>query len=197
MRLGVGADEHSARFEIAKDPRNPATQADLDAQYAHGLRVWNRLSDLSGAVNTIRELKRQLERWVPKDGEAPEGDEVATGATALRDALREVERDLVPTDTKGSARLSNPDKLDGKLRVLLQQAAFPARPTDASLAVAGELSGQMDGLLARLDALLEGPVEEFNQLVRRVGMPALAARPSAAREGAAAAAPGAGDPVES
>jgi hypothetical protein len=182
VRLEVGGEVLTAHFEIAKDPRNPATQADLEAQYRHALRVWERLSDLSEAVDAVRRLKRQLERW---DGA---GEEVGERAAALRDALTDVERELVLIEPRGSLRLSNPDMLDAKLRVLLQHAGFPARPTDASLAVAGELSRRLDGVLGRLDALLEGPIDEFNQLVRGAGLPALAPRQPPAPASAAPAA---------
>jgi hypothetical protein len=189
VRLEVGGESRTASFEIAKDPRNRATQEDLEAQYGHAVGIWRRLSDLNEAVSTIRELKRQAGHWT----EASE--EIGTAARGVRDALTEVEVDLVQVDPKGSGRLSNPDKLDGKLRVLLMQATFPARPTEASVAVADELARRMDGALSRLDAILEGQVEEFNELVRRAAAPALAPRPSAAPTAAVATAADATDPV--
>jgi hypothetical protein len=182
VRLEVGDEVRTASFEVRKDPRNPASDADLEAQYRHARRVWGRLSDLNEAVNTIRELKRQLERWAGDEGE------VGAAAKGLRDALTSIEGQLVQVDARGSGRLSNPDRLDGKLRVLLQHANFQARPTEASVAVADELSRRLDGELGRLDALMEGQVGEFNDLVRRAGAPALAPRPGAAPAGAAAAA---------
>ncbi|HEY4024889.1 MAG TPA: glycosyl hydrolase, partial [Candidatus Dormibacteraeota bacterium] len=188
VRLEVGGEVRTAAFEVAKDPRNRAVQADLEAQYQHALSVWRRLSDLNESVSAIRELRRQLDRWTG------EGEELGAAAGALRKALSEVEGELVQVDPKGSARLSNPDRLDGKLRALLAQASFPARPTEAAVAVAAELSRRLDGVLARLDSLMEGQVEEFNQLVRRAGVPALAPRPEQARTGVAAVAADAGDP---
>jgi hypothetical protein len=181
VRLEVGDAVQTASFEIVKDPRNAASQADLQAQYRHALRVSTRLGELNEAVDTIRELKRQLDRW---GGE----DEVGSAATALREALTAVERDLVPVDARGSGRLSNPDRLDGKLRVLLQHAVYPGPPTAASLAVADELSSQLDAVLERLRTVLDGDVERFNELVRRAGTPALAPRPGAAAAQSTAAA---------
>lgn len=185
VRLQVGDEVREALVETTKDPRNPASQADLEAQYAHAVRVWRRLSDVNAGVNAIRELKRQLERWAPKDGAAEEGNEIGRAASAVREALTEVERELVQVEPKGSPRLSDPDRLDGKLQVLLMHANYPARPTDASVAVAEELSRQVDRTLARLEALLEGKVADFNQLVRRAEEPALAPRPAAAPVAAA------------
>lgn len=189
VRLQVGDEVHEASFEIAKDPRNGASQSDLEAQYAHALRVWRRLSDLNTGVNTIRELKRQLERWAPKDGAVEEEGGIGPAASALREALTAVEGQLVQVDPKGDPRLSTPDQLDGKLKVLLLQASIQWRPTEASVAVADELSRQLDGALAHLDALLEGQVAEFNQLVRQTEAPALAPRLAEAPASAGVAAP--------
>jgi hypothetical protein len=169
VRLRVGGEERTARFEVVNDPRSPATREDLEAQYGHAMQVWRRLSDLNEAVSTVRELRGQLDRWAGQDGE------VGRAAAGLRQALTEVERELVPpAGSNGGARLGTPDRLDAKLRVLLNQANYPGRPTDASVAVAGELGRRLDGVLGRLDALLEGDVAEFNRLVRDAGAPALA-----------------------
>ena len=186
----AGGESRTTPFDIVKDPRSPSTQEDLDAQYRQALRVWGRLSDVHEAVNTIREVKRQADHW------ADAGEEIATAAAALRESLTEVERDLVQVDPKGSGRLGNPDRVDGKLRVLLAHASFPARPTAASLEVTDGLSSRIDGALARLDAILEGQVAEFNELVRRVAAPAVAPRSGAAPEPPAAAAADTSDPRE-
>lgn len=191
VRLEVGGASRSASFEILPDPRNTAALEDLQAQYRHAVGVWKRLSDVHEAVNTIRELKRQADHW------AGASDDIGAAAKEVREGLAEVERDLVQVDPKGSGRLSNADRLDGKLRVLLQHANFPARPTDASVAVAEELGRQVDAALARLDAILEGQVQEFNELVRRAAAPALAPRPAAAPATSVAAAADASDPTGS
>jgi hypothetical protein len=79
--------------------------------------------------------------------------------------------------------------LDGKLQVLLGHAGAPARPTEAMVAVADQLTRQVDDALTRLSALLQGRVQEFNQLVRRIQAPAVAPqRPMSAGLQAAAAA---------
>jgi photosystem II stability/assembly factor-like uncharacterized protein len=186
VRLRVGDDVRMASFEVVSDARSAATQEDLEAQYRQGLRVWRRLSELNEAVDTIRELRRQLDRWQldRSNGE----DDVAAAATSLRDALTDVERELVQVDARGSGRLGNPDQLDGKLRVLLQHAGYPARPTEASLAVADKLSEELDAVLGRLRALLDGDVERFNELVRRAEAPALKPRLGAAAAAGPAAA---------
>jgi len=191
VRLEIGGVSQTASFEIVPDPRNAATQKDLEAQYQHALAAWRRLSDVYEAVNTIRELKRQADHW------AGASEEIGAAAKGVREALTQVEGDLVQVDPKGSGRLSNPDRLDGKLRILLQHANFPARPTDASIAVADELGRQLDGALGRLDAIMEGQVQEFNELVRRAAAPALAQRPAAAPTTSVAAAADSNDPAGS
>ncbi|MGH9062546.1 MAG: WD40/YVTN/BNR-like repeat-containing protein [Acidimicrobiales bacterium] len=201
VRLEIGDHQVSASFEIAEDPRNPATPSDHVARYGLGLELWRRTSELNAAVNSIRELKHQLSRWSSRGGgdgrpdaagrngpgpsevEAAAGpSEVESAAGALRDALTGVERDLTPVDAKGSLALGNPDRLDGRLRALSRFVDVPARPTESAVAVAGELSAQLDHALERLASLVGTDVAAFNDLLERCGVRAVGAPESKEEE---------------
>ncbi len=58
VRLAVGKDRSEARFEIRKDPRIPATQADLDAQFALRVKLRDLLDRDHKAVNRLREARK-------------------------------------------------------------------------------------------------------------------------------------------
>src|SRR5207244_1876207 len=63
VRLEVGGERHEAAFEIRKDPRVSATQADLDAQFALRMRIRDKLTEVHEAINGIRALRTQVEGW--------------------------------------------------------------------------------------------------------------------------------------
>ena len=172
VRLRLGGFEQVQRFEIAKDPRNPASPEDLEARYQLSLRVWKRITDLNRAVNTIRRTRRQLERWLPPE-DADQPTELQAAARSLREALVEIESELVLVDPKGSPRLSNPDRLEGKLHSLASHIDVPNRPTVAATELAGVLSQRLDVQLGRLTGLLDGPLQDFNRKVREADAPAV------------------------
>jgi photosystem II stability/assembly factor-like uncharacterized protein len=172
VRLRVGGFEQVQRFEIAKDPRNPATPEDLEARYQLSLRVWRRIGDLNGAVNTIRRTRHQLERWLPPE-DAKDPSELQAAARSLHESLGQIESELVLVNPKGSPRLSNPDRLEGKLHTLGGHIDVAARPTAAATELADELSHRLDVQLGRLTDLFDGPLGDFNRKVREAGAAAI------------------------
>ncbi len=173
VRLRVTGKEATAWFEIVEDPRNPASGSDLAAQYELACRLWRRTSEMNAGINTIRELKHQLRRWSPGDRQPAEGA-VAAAARALIDALTSIEGDVLPLEPKGSLRLSNAPGLFGRLQELCDLVDDRARPSTAMVALADELSAQIDDLQRRLGEVTSGPLAEFNALLERSGTPAVA-----------------------
>src|SRR5207244_9581648 len=60
VRLEVGGERHEAAFEIRKDPRVSATQADLDAQFALRMRIRDKLTEVHDGSNGIRALRTHV-----------------------------------------------------------------------------------------------------------------------------------------
>ncbi len=170
VSLEVGGRQARASFEILEDPRNPASADDLQAQYELALRVWEGTCRLNRCVNTIRDLKEQLERWSSADG-SPE--EAAARASSLANALTEIERELVPVKPKGSVRLSYPACLDGKLQALFQMVDVAARPTASEQAVADQLLASLEDASQRLGRLVEEDLADLNRLLDEGGVKAV------------------------
>ncbi len=124
VTLRRGGDEQTVEFEILPDPRIPATQEDLVAQFELKLQIRERISELNTAVNRIRRVKKQAGTWKERDAEQF-GDDVAT----LVEGLESIEDMLVQLDPEalkpGPARLSG---RFGALAVMVDEA--DARPTD-------------------------------------------------------------------
>ena len=68
VRLSTNGYSAVQDFEVRKDPRVPATQEDLQAQFDLLLKIRDKLSETQDAVNTIRTLKGQLTGWKDRPG---------------------------------------------------------------------------------------------------------------------------------
>ncbi|MGH7912836.1 MAG: glycosyl hydrolase, partial [Candidatus Dormibacteraceae bacterium] len=169
VRLTLGDLVLTEPCLVLEDPRNPATAADLGDQYALARRLWQMTSDLNQGVNRIRDLKLQLAHWC----EEGRPEEIGSKARALRDTLTDVERELVQVEAKGSLRLSNPDRLDGKLRSLQRFVEAPARPPRAAHTVADELAEALERALGRLRTAIDTDLADFNRLLVQTGTDAV------------------------
>jgi photosystem II stability/assembly factor-like uncharacterized protein len=177
-RLRLGKIVETSKFEIAKDPRNDATEVDLEAQYRLSLKIWQRICDLNRSVNTIRDLKDQLRRWASSES----GHYFSSGASGttssalvLINQLAEIEEALVTVSPLPPVEKPSV-KLDGKLKTHFELSELPNSPTPSMIRVADELFDQLAGWEARIESLIEGPLREFNDLVANSGLPAVGLR---------------------
>ena len=63
VQLSVGGQTYTASFELRKDPRVAATQADFEAQFDLLLRIRDKLSETHDAINWLRSIRQQVEDW--------------------------------------------------------------------------------------------------------------------------------------
>ena len=57
VRLQVGDQTFTESFAISQDPRAAASQADLEAQFALGLKIRDKLNETNQAINAIRRAR--------------------------------------------------------------------------------------------------------------------------------------------
>ena len=179
VRLTVGEWSATQPFEIRKDPRVTATDADLRAQFALALQIRDKLSETNGAIARLRALRAQIEDW-EKRSRAPQAADsshaaLVEAATALKEQLAAVEEELVQTRWKSSRdALTAPSKLNAKLATLLSVVTgSDDAPTTQAVAVFASLSEQLDRHLERLDVVIRRDVPRFNARVRAQDLPAL------------------------
>ncbi|CAN5512403.1 hypothetical protein BH23CHL2_BH23CHL2_14800 [soil metagenome] len=162
--LQKSGEEQTVEFEILPDPRIPATREDLEAQFDLKAQIRDRISDLNGAVNRIRGVKKQTNAWKDRDAE-----QFGAEVEALVKELESIEDALVQTDPEalkpGPARLSG--RL-GALAVMVDEDA--ARPTDQDSEVYDKLANDLQLELNRLDDLLSEELVAFNRHVRETGL---------------------------
>ena len=147
VRLTVGEQELDRPFEIRKDPRIRASDADLEAQFDLMVAIQDRVSEVTAVVSEIRQLRAE----VRSRQDRIEGSE-ETLAT-----LRDIEGTL--TIWMGSDEhpmMFGPPGLIQKLS-RLSGAVISAdqRPTPAMFEVFNDLSRRLDAERTRLSQLVE------------------------------------------
>jgi photosystem II stability/assembly factor-like uncharacterized protein len=178
MRLTIGDQVYRESFEIQKDPRVSATQAHLEAQCALLLRIRDRLTETHQSINSIRDMRRQIEEWEHRTQGQKEYEKIAEAGKALKEKLSAIEEELIQVKAKvRQDTLNHPAKLNVKLAGLTGVvASADAAPTKQAYELFEDLSTRIQLQLQRLQELIDTDVKAFNTLIREADM--LAVTPS-------------------
>lgn len=158
VQLKVGDQTFTQPFEIRKDPRVSASDADLHAQFALLMEIRDRVSATHDAVNTIRDVRNQMSQWEQHLGKhADTGQGVSERMGALEMELKTIEEELLQVNARAFEDVLNfPIKLNNKLTSLAETISLAdAAPTQQAYAVFADLSAQVEPQLERLKAVLE------------------------------------------
>ncbi|HTL04832.1 MAG TPA: glycosyl hydrolase, partial [Gemmatimonadales bacterium] len=170
VRITVGDQTTTQSFNVLRDPRAGASQADLDAQYAFLVQVRDKTTAANNAVRTIRNVKAQLADRRAKAG--TRGAALEKLAAGLETQLSAVEAELYQVKNRsGQDPLNYPIRLNNQLAALAGVAGgAEAKPTAQSYQVFKLLSSQLDVQLKRLGELLEGGLAGVNAELTRLGL---------------------------
>lgn len=184
VRLDVDGDRHEATFEIRKDPRASATQADFEAQFALRMKIRDKITEVHEAINAIRALRTQIEGW-EKRAEGSGGARLRRAAASLKTKLAGVEEELIQVKAKSRQdTLNYPAKLNLKIGGLaLSVGSADFAPTKAMYDVFEDLSKRAETQLTKWGAIAKTDVPAFDKLVRGSGVPAVSAVREKKREG--------------
>jgi photosystem II stability/assembly factor-like uncharacterized protein len=186
VRLIAGDWTQTVSFEIQKDPRVPATQQDLEAQFALLLRIRDRLSETHEAITAIRGIRQQIEQWEQRV-QGYEGQEAIQDAgKVLKEKLTAIEEELIQVKAKTRQdTLNHPAKLNVKLSALTGVvASADAAPTEQAYQVFDYLSERVESELKRLQECIDTDLAAFNRLIRETDLPAVM-RPTHSKNGRA------------
>lgn len=169
VRLTVGDQTATQTFNVLRDPRAGASQADLDAQFAFLVQVRDKTSEANNAIRTIRNVKAQLANRRARAG--ARGITLDKLASALEAQLSAVEEEIYQVKNRsGQDPLNYPIRLNNQLAALAGVAgSAEARPTAQSYEVFKLLSAQLDTQLKRLGDLLGG-LAGVNAELTRLGL---------------------------
>ena len=162
-------------FDIVKDPRVSATQADFEAQFQLLMKVRDRLSETHDAVNRLRGVKKQVDEWVQRARHHSAAAAISDAATALTDKLSTIENELVQVSYRGAGdRLDLPAKLNRKLaEVTAVVACADFAPPKQVYEVFDDLSSRIGPHLQRLEEVIDEDVDQFINLINELDIPAI------------------------
>jgi photosystem II stability/assembly factor-like uncharacterized protein len=173
VRLTAGDTSLVETFEVRADPRISATQADLEAQLALHLKIRDKLSETHDAINTLRNVRRQVDDWLKWTQNQPVREQLADLGKSIKEQLSAIEDELIQSKAKTRQDTLNwPAKLNGKLAGLAGVvASAPAAPTRQAYELFDDLSRRIDVQLQRLQSVIDGDVAAFNAVLRQREVP--------------------------
>lgn len=176
VKLTVNGKSMESDFEILKDPRGSASDADMKAQFDFLQEVIAKVSETHTAIKKIRTVREQINRAIdPINDQKEVMKEVLDKAKTIQDNMKKIEESLYQTKNRsGQDPLNFPIRLNNKLAHLNSLAGSGNfRPTDQMVAFKKEISSEIDIHLTALDKILKEEVPAFNSLVKQKNIDAV------------------------
>ncbi len=175
VQLTVDDETLIESFEIQKDPRIAATQEDLEAQFDLRMQIHNKLSQTHDAINTLRNIRRQVDDWEHRTQELPDHEAIARLGRSIKEKLFPVEDELIQFKAKSRQdTLNYPAKLNAKLATLGGVvSSADAAPTRQECELFDDLVARIDIQVERLQEIIDTEVKAFNERIHESGIPAI------------------------
>ena len=169
VRLTVDGRSETTEVEVQRNPWiTDVTDEDLIAQYEFGVRIRDKVNDANLAVIEIRRVKAELDERL----EASDDEGLGEAGERLRVAASEVEGDIYQVRNRSNQDpLNFPIKVNNRLANLLSMSERgDGRPGSGMYAVFEIMVERLGALIARLEGVWEGELEEVNARLREMGM---------------------------
>jgi hypothetical protein len=174
VRLSVDGQEFTDELVVRKDPRSEGTLADIQEMVALQLEVREDITTISGMIDDIEWMKRQLLDLKESLGWEEGNASVLEEAEVLYKSLQALEdRMLQPIAVEGDSKSFRfPNLLYSKMSVLGGDLASSVdfAPNQQQRQVHEKLKGEMLEYQAELGALKRGDVAAFNRLMAERGL---------------------------
>jgi hypothetical protein len=172
VRLTIGEWSATEPFALLPDPRVTATAEDFSAQFALLQQIYAKLNEAHTAVNSIRDLKAQVDGWLERLKEHAGAERIAALGKMVGERLSAVEIELINPDFAEGDSLNKPEKLNAKLLALPSVvASADSHPTSQSYAVFEYVAGLVDEQLVALNDIVETELAGFNGLLAELAVP--------------------------
>ena len=176
IKLTVAGKTSTASFELTKDPRVSASQADLEKQQEFALRISGRVGAGNEAVNQIRSVRSQLEALKKRLAADPSAKPILDSADALIKKMNAVEEKIIqPKSKSGEDPLNFPIQVANQLADLQETVeSADTAPTAASFTVFDELNSRLETQLAAWHEIQSKDLAALNAAIQKANIPAIA-----------------------
>ncbi len=175
VQLQVGDQIYTQPFAVLKDPRVTTSQEDLQQQFDLLQAIRAKVSEVHGAVNAVRSIRRQADEWEQRTRGLDIHESLVTLGKSLKDKLSAIEEELIQPKVKDQMdTLSEPMRLSAKFAALAGTvASADAPPTRQAGLLFEDLSARVATLTRQLHEIIDTDVATFNTLVHDASLPAL------------------------
>ena len=174
VRLTVSGRTLTQRFEVVKDPRVTATDAEIRDVFTLAKQAHDLLTRVHDAVLRLRDVRAQAEGWARRAG-APA---IKSAAGTLARALTAVEEELIQVRSENPRMF--PPKLNTRIGTVIPLIEYSdAAPTRALRDLTEDLARRAEVELGKLAGVLRDDVARFNALCKDAGVAAIVTPPAA------------------
>jgi hypothetical protein len=165
VRMTVDGQVHSQILRWTKDPRSPATDAELVAQFVLAKRISDRTMEANDIVAKVRSIREQVGKAVETH------PELKPDADAMMPKFEEVENAIYQTKAQSGQDLLNyPIKLNNRIAALMGVVAGSEYgPTKQTYDVFEMLSKLLDVELGKMRRLESVDLAAFNAKLSALG----------------------------
>lgn len=162
-------------FEIVKDPRVSATQADFEEQFNLSKIVFNKLEETHKAINKLRAMKGSVNKFIQSVSDTSLVSSFKKFTKPAIEKIDSLEQLLVQNKAKAfQDLLAYPIRLNDKLAgVKSTIESADAKPTSSTYEVFESLKTQVDAVLSQIKMLETDFVSSFNKKVAENKIPAI------------------------
>jgi hypothetical protein len=172
--------EYKHSFKILKDPRLGTTSEDFAEQFELWNKITRRISDINGAINSIRRIMFQIEELLSRAISVELSSQKSVKAVKknsenLLGKLKILENEFIQTKNETpSDRLRHPTMLKERMEALLINVSVAdSVPPKQVYEVFEHLDKQIDHNLKQFNLVCEKDLVSLNHLIEDNGIPRL------------------------
>jgi hypothetical protein len=172
--MTVGGEPQSHTFQLRKDPRSDATDADLQAQFKLLIAIRDKTTEANNAVRLVRNMRWQVGDRAPKlTGSAAQ--EFRQLSDEMMGEMSAGEQEVYQVKNQSSQDpLNYPVKLNNQIAALAGTVGSGEyRPTKQAIEAFAMLSKDLDAQLAAINKGMNSRLPRLNAILKAAGLPEL------------------------
>ncbi len=179
VRLRVGDETYSQNFQVHRDPRIEASDAELRQQAGLLARIQESINAIHRSVLELQAVRRQVDERVTWSAGLESAASIASAGNALSARLLELETRLMQPQLETIMDAINFPTMLNEQFLFLKGAvtSADAAPTESAKQRFDELQGQWRTLQEEMAALYDRELAGFNAIFRDRGVPAISGAP--------------------